>query len=238
MNRAEFMRQLESLLQNISLTERQEALQYYNDYFDDAGAENEQAVIEALGTPARVAENIKRDLYGAGYGAEEYHRSPVKGRELGTYRGDACSGASASPAGETAGGKKKLSPGWIALIVILCILASPVLLGVAGGILGVALSALGTVAGLILGWFGLIAGFGVAAVVLILLMLLFLGLGFGSLYYSPWIGMMLLGGGLICGGVGILFLMLTVAMAGIITPAVFHGLERLWRHFFPERKKA
>lgn len=31
MNRTEYMRQLESLLQNISATEREEALQYYNE---------------------------------------------------------------------------------------------------------------------------------------------------------------------------------------------------------------
>ena len=42
MNRTDFMNQLESLLQSISSTEREEAMQYYNDYFDDAGAENEQ----------------------------------------------------------------------------------------------------------------------------------------------------------------------------------------------------
>lgn len=60
MNRTEYMRQLESLLQNISATEREEALQYYNEYFNDAGPENEQNVIEALGNPAKVAENIKK----------------------------------------------------------------------------------------------------------------------------------------------------------------------------------
>lgn len=64
MNRTEFMRQLESLLQNISATEREEALQYYNEYFNDAGPENEQNVIEALGNPAKVAENIKRTFSG------------------------------------------------------------------------------------------------------------------------------------------------------------------------------
>ena len=62
MNRVDFMKQLESLLQNISPAEREEALQYYNEYFNDAGEENEQDVIEALGNPAKVAENIKRDL--------------------------------------------------------------------------------------------------------------------------------------------------------------------------------
>ena len=39
MNRTEFMSQLEILLRNVSDGEREEALQYYNDYFDDAGAE-------------------------------------------------------------------------------------------------------------------------------------------------------------------------------------------------------
>ena len=73
MNRAEFMRQLESLLQSIPAAEREEALQYYNDYFDDAGNESEQEVIEALGNPARVAENIKRDLLESGYG-----EAPIK----------------------------------------------------------------------------------------------------------------------------------------------------------------
>lgn len=58
------MRQLESLLQNISATEREEALQYYNEYFNDAGPENEQNVIEALGNPMKVAENIKKTFSG------------------------------------------------------------------------------------------------------------------------------------------------------------------------------
>ena len=49
MSRWEFMRQLEELLSDISPNEREEALQYYNDYFNDAGRENEQEVIAALG---------------------------------------------------------------------------------------------------------------------------------------------------------------------------------------------
>lgn len=66
MNRSEFIDQLEKLLQEIPSTEREAALQYYNDYFDDAGAENEGQVAEALGDPARVAEAIRRDLQDSG----------------------------------------------------------------------------------------------------------------------------------------------------------------------------
>ena len=43
MGRWEFMRKLEELLSDISPSEREEALQYYNDYFNDAGRENEKS---------------------------------------------------------------------------------------------------------------------------------------------------------------------------------------------------
>lgn len=62
MNRQEFMNQLEMLLSDISQAERDEALQYYNDYLDDAGIENEESAIRALGSPIQVAANIKEGL--------------------------------------------------------------------------------------------------------------------------------------------------------------------------------
>ena len=62
MNRNEFMRRLEILLSDISKEERDEALQYYRDYFEDAGAEHEAEVIRELESPEKVAETIKADL--------------------------------------------------------------------------------------------------------------------------------------------------------------------------------
>ena len=62
MNRMEFMIQLERLLADIPASERQEALEYYNSYFDDAGPENEASVIRELGSPGKVAAIIKADL--------------------------------------------------------------------------------------------------------------------------------------------------------------------------------
>ena len=37
MNREEYMKQLEYLLQDVPDSEREEALAYYQDYFEDAG---------------------------------------------------------------------------------------------------------------------------------------------------------------------------------------------------------
>ena len=61
MNRQEFFRRLEYLLRGIPESERMDALAYYNDYFDDAGADNEQQVIFELGSPEAVAQIILED---------------------------------------------------------------------------------------------------------------------------------------------------------------------------------
>lgn len=62
MNRQEFIYELERLLQVIPDKDRIEAIQYYQDYFEDAGIENEQNVIRELQTPERVAAIIQEDL--------------------------------------------------------------------------------------------------------------------------------------------------------------------------------
>lgn len=62
MNRIEFMTELAALLQDVPVEERRDAMKYYNDYFDDAGQENEAQVVEELESPAKVAATIKADL--------------------------------------------------------------------------------------------------------------------------------------------------------------------------------
>ena len=62
MDRKRFLEKLAYLLQDIEDVERDEALQYYEDYFDEAGVENETQVINDLGSPERVAAIIKAGL--------------------------------------------------------------------------------------------------------------------------------------------------------------------------------
>ena len=54
-------------------------------------------------------------------------------------------------------------------------------------------------------------------------------------FHSPLIGVIVVGCGFICGGLGILFMMLTVAMAGIITPAICRGVAGLCRKLFGKK---
>ncbi len=364
MNRAEFMRQLESLLQSIPAAEREEALQYYNDYFDDAGNESEQEVIEALGNPARVAENIKRDLLESGYGEAPIKKALASERKLieygeaekqqaaassqelpaadrsaeeagnvsgmgtgmtggigstagtgmtggigsmagtgaasgignaagigtasvsgsmagtgtasvsgstagtgaasgignaagtgaasgiGSTAGTGMTGGIGSAAGNTGGmgtaagygtaaagnvgyantgsvvpvktvqpgqtGKSGMS-GWaVVLIVILVVFASPILLGLGGALFGVLAS-----------WFAAIICFGAVTLMLFILSVILLVVGIMCMFVDPVSGIAMAGGGMLVGGIGILFLMLTVAMAGIVTPAVFKAIASL-----------
>ena len=331
MNRNDFMDQLESLLQNISSTEREEALQFYEGYFDDAGKENEQEVIEALGNPARVAENIKRDLLGnggvegaarkvracdrvlveygkesqeeetpdgmPGYGeeserpelAETQSGAATGGKSLGTsshlgtqptFAGgqggqpgfgsgtESRTASAGSKEGQAGGGFGAASdmfssadwmgsdpqswqfsqsgqyggvgqpggdggygesgqpgkpgsalPGWaVALLVVALLPACPLVLGI-----------FGTLLGLLASWFAMIFGFGVTALVLLVVLVVLVVAGFICMFANPWVGTALVGGGLLCGALGIVFLMLTVAMAGIVTPAVFKGIKYIFK---------
>jgi len=319
MNRIDFMQQLESLLQGISPMERDEAIQYYNDYFDDAGKENEQDVIAALGNPARVAENIKRDLLSNGYGEGASRRALASdravmeygkeiqetasesdmpdgnvrkdgiARENSLYNGtgggtsvdnnaldnnasnSTAGGNTAAPDGgdgntvgrkESSGGtiygsatsaqqiptggswlqtnvhklKKAENSGWTtALIIALLIFTSPIWLGLITGAAGVVLGIVGTLIGVLVAWFMMILAFGMVVVGMVVALVVLVVVGFMCMFTDPWVGMAMIGGGLVCGGIGMLFLMLTVAMAGIATPAIFRGIGYLFRLIF--RKK-
>ena len=71
MNRVEFMAQLERLLIDLPENERQDALCYYNDYFDDAGEENEGKVIQELGSPGKVAAIIRASYRNGSSGEDQ-----------------------------------------------------------------------------------------------------------------------------------------------------------------------
>lgn len=61
MTKKEFLSELSKELEDLSKEERESALKYYEDYFDDAGVENEKEVIKELESPQKVAEVIKKE---------------------------------------------------------------------------------------------------------------------------------------------------------------------------------
>lgn len=64
MDRHTFLQQLRALLADTSAEEREEAIRYYEEYFDEAGPEQEQAVLAELGSPAKVAAILRANVPG------------------------------------------------------------------------------------------------------------------------------------------------------------------------------
>lgn len=61
MNKREFLEELNKKLEVLSNEEKEAALNYYEDYFADAGEENEQSVLAELESVDKVAESILKE---------------------------------------------------------------------------------------------------------------------------------------------------------------------------------
>lgn len=226
MDRYDFMWRLKSLLSDIPEQEREEALQYYNDYFEDAGRENEASVIEALGGPERVAENIKRDA-GQNLFFDQYEESKVeKGNEIIEYS----SGWEEEQKTEKT--KKELSGGLKALLVILGIFAFPVLLPLGLTAIGIMLA----IVGIGVACVAVIGSIGITALSLFIAAFICMIVGVMAMTYDVSAGLGILAIGFILVAVGLLILVVTVAIGGLI-PKLFQGIGWLFRTCFGRKKK-
>ncbi len=233
MDRYEFMWKLKSLLSDIPLQEREEALQYYNDYFEDAGKENEADVIASLGSPEKVVENIKKDAQQNHY-MDGYEEPKVeRGNEIIEY-----SYGQQEKEEEQKQSKleKKRSGGMTALIVILCICASPILVALGGAALGLLIGLLAPIIVIVITGIAIVAGFGSSALGLLLGGVFLVVLGIILLPFHIVAGLALMAAGFLVGVLGILFLMVTVAMGGFVIPKLFQGIGWLFRVCFGRKK--
>ncbi len=240
MNRQEFMKKLEELLYDISPAERENAIEYYTDYFEDAGVENEAAVIRELESPQRVARTIKEGLYPndsqegtyTEMGYREENRASQEQMMPGTAtsngQGDSNTGA-AQNVGETQ--KEKKSPDWsriilIGILVVLFLPAIGAIFGVGAGILGALLGIIATIGGLIIAAFALGLAAWIGGIALIVA-------AFVSIF-TPGNALVLAGLGLLLIAVGCLILICAVWSCGII-PAIVRGLIKLFKKLFGKR---
>lgn len=62
MTRTEYMNRIKTCLKRLPKQDLEQALDYFNEYFDEAGPEQETKAIEDLGEPKAAAEQILRNL--------------------------------------------------------------------------------------------------------------------------------------------------------------------------------
>lgn len=219
MNRVEFMSQLERLLWDIPESDRQDALRYYNDYFEEAGVENEAQVIQKLGSPGKVAATIKADLHASGNERAEYtERGYYDGRE------ETNQNPPASKDTNSRGPKQKRAISW-PLIIVLLVFASPLLVGVGGGVLG-------GVFGVIFGAFGILLAALICGVAFLVAGVVCLVVGIVRIFISPLEGLVTAGIGSLALAGGILLTLLSVWCVFKWLPALFRWVISLIQRLF------
>ncbi len=231
MTRDAFMRELAYLLQDIDAEDRQDALQYYNDYFDEAGTDKEPEIIKELGSPEQLASIIRSNLNGnlkdggefteTGYEDARFRRpggevAPAvqsAGRQREKESADFSKGtASRASAGETERKPPFTSrPLKIFLWIVLLVLLFPALLGVGGGILGV----LAGIVGLLIGLFLIL---GICTLAFLVTGIFLIPFGVFAIFARPLSGVMTAGIGLIFLGGGLLLLSLSLLFYGRFIP--------------------
>lgn len=169
MNREEFMKRLADLLAGLPYEERREALDYYENYFEDAGAVHEMDVIDELISPEHVAVEILR-----GEKKSFQEEAPEQAEPMHEYRQPEY----AEPVPQKKESWVSRHPIWT---IVIAIVTSPLWLS----ILGVALGVLAAVAGLLIGLVFIGIGMLIVAVVRIVTYpsagIFLLGIGVGSI---------------------------------------------------------
>lgn len=221
MNRIEFMTELAALLQDVPVEERKEAMQYYNDYFDDAG-EEEKDVVKELGSPEKVAENIKKDL------GIQTEIASGGAQNTGANHTGAQDARAQNNGTQNVGTQEQSNHIWkIVLIVLVVIFGLPLLLGIGGGVLGLLAGIIATVLSVIL-----------TAVLVVVSGVLAVVSGIALLIAEPAVGLALIGGGLIAGVCGVIASVLLVKLCMIAFPAAGRWITKMWNKVKNRKKVA
>ena len=220
MNRVEFMTELASLLQDVPVEERREAMRYYNDYFDEAGRENEAQAISDLGSPAKVAEKIKEDLKGT---EQEAFAGEKNSQMEGGPQGPVPQGAPRPGAAASDSTDGKILK--VVLIILAIVVGAPIVLPVIGGILGLVLGILATVFGVFIALVLVFVALAVTGAALV-------WAGIVSLVPEIAVGLALIGTGLILGVIGVIGTVACVKLCMVVFPALCRGIGNLCKKPF------
>lgn len=241
MNRVEFMSRLEQLLEEIPISERDEAITYYNDYFNDAGVENEQEVIESLGSPERVADTIKAGLGGkvidGEYTETGYKTEAAEGKEEVALTKDA-SGQTDDNSTKKDYSKQRPNENKllkVILYVLIAILLCPVRMPLAGGLFGVAVAVLVVILVclmlvILLPFIGVVVG-----IALVISGIFTLVVGLIKLFVAPAAAVGLIGIGLLLGGGGLLAAVIGGWLLAKLVPSMIRGFVNLCRKPFAKK---
>lgn len=211
MTKQEFLEKLNNLLRDIPKTERDSAIQYYEEYFEEAGIGDYENIPEDMETPEEIAENIRAGLGNEASMEEEYFKKEKN-------------------AVQTVRTKGKMDSSKIILLIILAVFTSPVWGGVLLGLFGALVGMICALFGIVIAIVAVMVSFLFAGVVVAVV-------GAVKLVVSPVAGVTAMGVGILMFGLGLLLLLLVVWSFGVMIPAVFKGIQWLVQRIFGRREK-
>jgi len=218
MNKAQFMAELKQFLGDIPAAERDEALEYYEDYFDEAGEENEQTILKELESPEKIAFMIKAGLKDTNKSIGEFTENGFKGYEPYSKEEVANRFPDSDDRGFTHSNPVKEHSTLLLIILFICLLPviAPIFFSILGIAIGIICSIFGICIGCIFGGLGLI----IAGV-------FFISLGIPGFFSLPFGSLIVAGGGLASIGIGILLLCIGIKIVGVGLPWFFSKMSYL-----------
>ncbi len=208
MDKKQFINELRNRLSSLPYDEREKAISYYEEYFDDAGAENEDSVVYELGDIEKIAQEIiensssnadsisvnKFTISGdSDYIVDKNDRVYGIEQSRGNNKNNSYSYKESYNEKQTKG-KREMKPVYIVLIILGAIVAFPIIM---------------TLFGLVMGLFGAIIGvigaaFGIAIS------------GIVAIFSIPFVGLAAIGSTLYYLGKGILSIALLIVIFIVI----------------------
>ena len=227
MNRREFMEKLRELLKTLPYGEQEDALQFYEEYFDDAGPENEQRVIEELESPEAVAQKIMLNspsipAVQADIGAEAPSESPdgePSGGETASENSQYDPSAFERYYRNQQMAKQEKSSNWVLWLVL--VLTFPLWFPLSIGLLA-------TLFSLVVAALALIFSVIVTVIALVAAVVLALILGVPMLVYDPLNGFYMISMALIAAGVALILIPPVIWLCKKGIPGMFRGIGKLF----------
>ncbi|MCI8326910.1 MAG: hypothetical protein HFI37_03940 [Lachnospiraceae bacterium] len=231
MNRKEFMDRLRELLKDIPEEEKEEALAYYESYFDEAGVEEENKVIQELESPEKVAATIKEDLLGnlpISLQKSQKDSKQQKQESENSYQNSGPEFSYREKKEEYEGNDRRSN---IVLWIIIAIVTFPIWIGILGAAIGILAAIFGVLFGGLVTLIAVSGGLLISGIVLVCI-------GFAGCFSGGVaVGMMLLGIGLILTAIGLVFLIGTIWVCAKGIPAICREINKLFRKGSFRRKE-
>lgn len=242
MTKQKYLEELKRFLFGLPAEEREQALKYYEDYFEDAGEENEASVIEELGNPAVLAKqimNTNHDFVSYGSSFETAENAPAFFNPQNT--GSQTAGQNQSNYDTTnqntayrQNTEKKSwtqDSGKVALVIILAILAIPVGLPLLGSLFGITLSVIAVVIALLISIFAIGFAFAVSGIFLTVVAATSFSISIPG-------GLLVLGISLILLSLGIAIIWFSVVFCTKFLPSFFKAIGKAIRSITGKIKSA